>query len=71
MDDKEETKINDVNSAVLFLTEVTGIRPHTKTNQSAQLILTKEDYTKWLNWLSQNDSRLYWDDKEKKVKVKK
>lgn len=70
LDDKEETTINDVNSAVLFLTEVTGIRPQTKRNQSAQLILTKEDYTKWLNWLSQNDSRLYWDDKEKKVKVK-
>jgi hypothetical protein len=71
IDKIEAPPVDDVKSAVSFLTEITGIKPFSQVSQSAQLNLSRNDYTKWLHWLDKNNLRLYWDSKERKVKVKK
>jgi hypothetical protein len=59
-----------VNPAIDFLEQVTGISSHSDVNYLGRFYPTKEDYDNWLNWFKNNKSRLYWDDREKKVKVK-
>jgi hypothetical protein len=59
-----------IDSAVHFLINITKIRPRVYKDNDGNYHLTQEDYVQWLNWARENGRRLYWDDKEKKVRVR-
>ncbi len=67
---KKGQDVGEVNQAIIFLEQVTNIQSHSNGTFIGRLYPTKEDYTNWLNWFKINQSNLYWDDKEQKVKVK-
>jgi acyl-homoserine lactone acylase PvdQ len=64
---KSHQNLGDVSQSIDFLEEVTGITSHSDGNYFGRFDPTEEDYT---NWFKNNYSRLYWDEKEQKVKVK-
>jgi hypothetical protein len=70
LDKKKDQQLEDVNLAILFFEEITGIYSQSNGNYVGRYSPTQVDYDKWLNWLKKNHSRLYWDEKDQKVKVK-
>jgi len=62
--------LNDVEPAIIFLEQTTGIQSESNGNYIGRYQPTLNDYNKWLNWFEKNRDRLYWDDDHQKVKVK-
>ena len=70
LDKKKDLNLMDVYSAILFLEDITKIGSHANANYAGRFDPTIEDYQNWKDWYEKNKSRLYWDDKAQKVKVK-
>jgi hypothetical protein len=68
---KEGLRTRSVDSAKLFLQNITGIKPESNGFKSGRFHLTQEDYTKWLYWFRKNNSNLDWDEKSGKVSLRK
>ena len=68
---KKETKIDELKSSANFLQEVTGIKYYINF-ESYELseVTSKKDLENWKKWLEKNKEKLYWDEKERKVKLK-
>jgi hypothetical protein len=64
LQERDALSVANIDSARFFLENITGIK-------SESNYPTRNDYTNWLNWYRKNYERLYWDNKDKKVKVKK
>jgi len=62
--------LGEVNVAINSLEAITGITSQSDGNYFGRYYPTLEDYEKWSAWFKENSLRLYWDKKEKKVKVK-
>jgi len=59
-----------IDSAISFLENITGIKPGSNRDNSGKYHLTRVDYTRWLIWVRENYSKLYWDKNKRKVKLK-
>lgn len=70
IDKKQNQNLMQVNSAILFFEKITGIVSESNGSYLGRFEPTQHDYDQWLNWFKINYSKLYWDNKEKKVKVK-
>ena len=70
LNNKPWQSLGEVKDAITFLEEITEITSHSNGNYFGRYAPTEEDYTNWKNWLKKNKSRLYWDEKDQKVKVK-
>lgn len=69
LENKKDLNLMEVYSAIIFFDHLTGIRSHSGGGFAGQFDPTQEDYTNWLNWFKKNKTKLYWDDKEQKVRV--
>lgn len=67
VDGKKKQHLEDVNEAINFLEELTGIPSHSNGNYFGRFDPTEEDYTAWSYWFKLNGSRIYWDEKTQKV----
>lgn len=69
---ERDTSINmgQVSDAIIFMERLTSIRSRSNGNYAGRYEPTVGDLKNWSKWFGANHDRLYWDDKEKKVKVR-
>ena len=66
----EDKKNREVDVAIDFLEKITHIKCD-RTEDFAHLPEpSKKNYWAWKKWFEKNKKRLYWDKKERKVKLK-
>ena len=69
LDDKKDINLMNVYGAILFFERLTDIRSHSPGGAAGQFDPTNEDYINWSNWFNKNQSKLYWDHNQQKVKI--
>src|SRR6476620_1132601 len=62
--------LNTIYDARSFLIDVTGIKPEIEKSFDMPIVPSKKIVKSWRKWYKKNKQRLYWDEVEKKVKVK-
>ena len=62
--------LDDVEPAIIFLEETTGIISQSNGNYAGRYQPTLNDYNRWSDWLEKNRHRVYWDDASQKVKIR-
>jgi hypothetical protein len=67
---KERFKIKTVENAITHLEKITGIISQSDMNIYGRFSPTKEDMDKWTQWFEENKSKIYWDSKEGKIRLK-
>jgi len=67
----KDTENRSLEPAVFFLENITNIKSNFRKNMSEMYWPTIVNYNEWKNWYLKNKERLIWDEKEKKVKIKK
>ena len=61
---------NEIEPAIIFLEQTTGIKSESNMNYIGRYQPTLNDFNKWSSWFRSNRKRLYWDDVEKKVRIR-
>ncbi len=70
LDNKQGQNLMQVDAAITFLEKLTSIRSESNGNYVGRFDPTTHDYDQWLKWFKINNSKIYWDEKDQKVKVK-
>jgi len=65
----DSLNVESINTAILNLEEITNITSSSDGNYLGRFNPSKKDFKNWRDWYKSNKHRLYWDDKEKKVKL--
>jgi len=55
--------------AVSFLENITKIKSNYRKNMSEMYWPTVANYNEWKNWFIKNKEKIFWDEKERKVKL--
>lgn len=61
---------NTLDEAILFLESITSISSSVTQNYDPQKFPSQQNLDDWKMWYSENKQLLYWDDLDKKVKIK-
>lgn len=66
----EGHKTSDLDKSVLFLEGLTGVM--SEVNNGIEILYepTKQNLRDWKKWYNRNKDKLYWDEKEQKVKLR-
>ena len=70
VDKKPGQNVVPANDSILFFERITGIVSESDGNFEGRYNPTLNDYIRWVDWFKMNHKRLYWDKKEKQVRVK-
>jgi hypothetical protein len=73
-DDIEKGKsfsLNMIYESRAFLIDLTGIKYQMEKEFEMPIFPPKKTIKEWKNWFEKNKNNLYWDDSDKKVKLKK
>ncbi len=63
-------EVHNLKSTVEFLEETTDIKSEVDFGWEIMYSPTDQNLKDWKDWFKKNKNRLYWDEKEQKVKVK-
>lgn len=66
----KETVIDELKASAKFLTEITKIQFEVFDSYEMSDVTSKKNLKDWKKWYSKNKNKLYWDDIDRKVKVK-
>nr|WP_294793142.1 hypothetical protein [uncultured Mucilaginibacter sp.] len=67
---KKPVNASKINEAISFLEQVTLIKSTSDGNYFGRFSPNEQDFNNWNQWFKKNKSMLYWEEKERKVKVK-
>lgn len=63
-------KDDSLNRSIFFLETLTNINCDIDTQYTMFYTPSKENLKNWKRWLKKNKEKLYWDEKEEKVKLR-
>lgn len=69
--DKGTNNTEILDSAVLFLERITNIESEKYEGFELYYFPNEQNLKDWKDWYKKNKKRLYWDEKENKVKVRR
>lgn len=68
---KRSDDTQTLDSAIEFMENITNIKSEFIPGYEISLVPSEQNLKDWKNWYNKNKKRLYWDEKEQKVKLKK
>lgn len=69
--DRSNPAFIDIGNVVWFLIDLTSIPPESLLSDQDSLNLSIKDYERWDKWYILNKGNIYWDNKNKRILVKK